>query len=285
MFRSSSGNSINKDQQLRTSQPVTAVNPLKKTLNESEMKVQGNRTHIRIIPGINETNDISPNLRLPTSGSSMTSFTYTEAWDEDIKIGTIPCVNLYDVSPKQQPKLQRPFISRSLNAEIGNDYKSTRDITRRRIYSRKNPHRSSDQIYIRSNVKKFLASTSIEGRSSLNIEIGPPKVLLVEDNSLIREAFKVKLFEACRWEPDVANNGAEALQMYKDYAALNYKYTAIFMDTTMPVMDGYTATKRIRTLELTNCYTNTRIIGLLSSFEKDSEQDCLSSGMDFVGKD
>jgi CheY-like chemotaxis protein len=52
------------------------------------------------------------------------------------------------------------------------------------------------------------------------------------------------------WKPggltvDIANTGAEALLMYQ-----NNNYDLILMDIQMPVMDGITATQKIRDMEV-----------------------------------
>jgi CheY-like chemotaxis protein len=149
--------------------------------------------------------------------------------------------------------------------------------------SSKNPHRSSDNFNFRSTIKQFIAPSIAAERNPLSFELGPPKVLLVEDSPSFRDSLKQKLTQICSWEPDVASNGAEAVQMFKNYAALNYRYTAIYMDTTMPVMDGYAATKAIRALEISEGMSRTTIVGLVGNFEPDSKVRCIEVGMSFAG--
>jgi len=68
------------------------------------------------------------------------------------------------------------------------------------------------------------------------------QILLVEDN-LINQEIIIGLLESSGIKIDIANNGAEAVEMYK----LNpHKYELILMDLQMPIMDGYEATKLIR---------------------------------------
>jgi CheY-like chemotaxis protein len=44
----------------------------------------------------------------------------------------------------------------------------------------------------------------------------------------------------------VAQNGREAVEEYRSFAADNKRFHAIIMDIIMPKMDGYAATKSIR---------------------------------------
>lgn len=211
-----------------------------------------------------------------TMPSSTLGYADYEDIDEHVKVGEI--FNIF------MPSSTDILIRRRYCSE--NDrviYHSASEMQRRSMFSRNSPFRSLESINLRSNIKKFLAPTAQLGKS-LSLEIGPPKLLLVEDNSVHRDVLQVKLLEVFGWEPDVACNGEEAVQKYKLYADLGYRYTAIFMDTTMPVMDGYTATTRIRALELENTFSSTLIIGILGSFEMSSEKRCLDAGMNSVSK-
>jgi CheY-like chemotaxis protein len=156
-------------------------------------------------------------------------------------------------------------------------------IRKRSLLSRKNPHQRSDNLEPRTSIKTFLAPAE-SGENLLSLEPGPPKVLLVDDNSVQRLKMQARLTEACKWDPDIACNGAEAVQKYKDYSDLGFRYIAIFMDTTMPEMDGFAATKQMRSLELAHNYSKTRIIGTLGSFESAAETKCIDAGMNATGK-
>lgn len=69
------------------------------------------------------------------------------------------------------------------------------------------------------------------------------KILIVEDN-LTNRLVLLGLLEDCVKEIDIANNGKEALDLFK-----SGKYELILMDLQMPVMDGYEATKIIREID------------------------------------
>jgi CheY-like chemotaxis protein len=239
------------------------------------------------------------NRRADSPQSSNVSIApFTEDIEENVLISPISHFEL-PRSPPETPALPtspiREFTDHSMPRAILRSHSISADVARQgmmksqefrlklRKFSSKNPHRSSDNIDLRCTKKQFIAPSIAADVCPLNVEAGPPKVLLVEDNSLIRDTLKLKLTQACGWEPDVACNGAEAVQMHKSYAALKYRYTAIYMDTTMPMMDGYAATKAIRALETSEGMSRTTIIGLVGNFEPNSKVRCIEAGMNFAG--
>ena len=79
-------------------------------------------------------------------------------------------------------------------------------------------------------------------------EIGySPRALIVDDlamNQLILSSYLKKL----NIQSEIANNGAEALEMFKAKPSGHYSF--ITMDLQMPVMDGITASQEIRKYEV-----------------------------------
>jgi len=82
------------------------------------------------------------------------------------------------------------------------------------------------------------------------------RVLAVDDNAVNREVLREALL-TLDVSPDFASNGEEAVA-----AAEAQRYDAIFMDGSMPVMDGFTATSLIRSHESKSGRTPARIIAL-----------------------
>lgn len=101
------------------------------------------------------------------------------------------------------------------------------------------------------------------------------RVLLVEDNEMNREIAAVILEEA-GFKVDLAENGAIAVEKASYYP--EGFYDVILMDIQMPVMDGYTATRKIRSLE-NKAIARIPIIAIsANAFDEDREAS-LEAGM------
>ncbi len=102
--------------------------------------------------------------------------------------------------------------------------------------------------------------------------------LLVDDNE-INLMVAEGLLEKHGIEPFKANRGELALEMCKEK-----EYEVIFMDCMMPGMDGYQATKAIRSDE-DSLNIGTPIIALTANAMKGDREKCLSCGMsDYLSK-
>jgi CheY-like chemotaxis protein len=102
---------------------------------------------------------------------------------------------------------------------------------------------------------------------------GPVKILVAEDNEANQFLIKA-ITKTMDWEITLVENGEEAIDAFK-----KEDFDLILMDVQMPVMNGYEATKIIRTLEAEN---NTHIpIIALTAYAMTSDKDqCIDAGMD-----
>lgn len=118
------------------------------------------------------------------------------------------------------------------------------------------------------------------------------RVLVVEDN-LVNQKLAVRMVEKLGYQPDVVDNGHEALTALK-----NGDYTAILMDCQMPIMDGFETTKNIREREATAAASITPagddaqsnrpsssmphipIIAVTANAMQGDRERCLAAGMD-----
>lgn len=102
-------------------------------------------------------------------------------------------------------------------------------------------------------------------------------ILLVEDvvpNQIIANRFLQDL----GIKVDVVDNGAKAIEAYK-----NKHFDLILMDCRMPVMDGYTATEKIRHMEKLNEVEQfIPIIALTANASEEDSKLCQKAGMNAV---
>ena len=106
------------------------------------------------------------------------------------------------------------------------------------------------------------------------------RLLLVDDVEINREIV-VALLEDTGLIIDCAENGKQALDMV---SAEDEAYDMVFMDLQMPVMDGYEATRIIRSLP-TRRRGRLPIVAMTANGFKDDIESCLRSGMDdHIGK-
>ncbi|MBV8524765.1 MAG: response regulator [Acetobacteraceae bacterium] len=117
--------------------------------------------------------------------------------------------------------------------------------------------------------------TTLEGPTTSTSEfdlasIRGARVLLVEDNELNREV-AMGLLEDAHLSIEAAENGAVAVQMIAKQT-----YDLVLMDMQMPVMDGVTATKKIRSDPR---FRSLPIIAMTANAMASDREKCLEAGM------
>ena len=127
---------------------------------------------------------------------------------------------------------------------------------------------SSEQREILKNEKQ---KTCAESRRSYKGK----KVLLVEDNELNRE-IATAIMEEIGLDVDSVEDGTDAVYIMS--SAEGGKYDLIFMDIQMPKMDGYTATREIRTLNDPKC-ANIPIIAMTANAFEEDRKKAIKAGM------
>ena len=101
------------------------------------------------------------------------------------------------------------------------------------------------------------------------------RVLLVEDNELNRELATV-ILEETGMVIDCAEDGIEAVNIINE--APEDKYELVLMDIQMPRMDGYTATREIRTLS-NNRKANIPIVAMTANAFDEDRRKAFECGM------
>lgn len=103
---------------------------------------------------------------------------------------------------------------------------------------------------------------------------GQRRVLLVEDyegNVVVLG----HILDTMDMTHDVARTGVEAIDLWKER-----HYDLVLMDVQMPEMDGLTATRNIRRLEIEQTMERTPIVGLTAHALVADKEKCIEAGMD-----
>ena len=124
---------------------------------------------------------------------------------------------------------------------------------------------SKEEVYGSQNTIKPSAIHTIKGK----------KILIAEDNELNAEIAKTVLEDVGALVTRV-EDGQQAVELFKEKPAGTFD--AILMDLMMPVMDGYTATRKIRSLEHSDAKTIPIIAMTANAFREDAEK-CIAVGM------
>ncbi len=112
---------------------------------------------------------------------------------------------------------------------------------------------------------------------------GDNRVLLVEDNYFNQEV-ALGMLEDLGITADIAGDGAEAIDALKS-ASLSDPYTLILMDCQMPILDGYEATRQIRSGEAGVPNPEIPIVAMTANAMKGDKEKCLAAGMsDYLAK-
>ena len=115
--------------------------------------------------------------------------------------------------------------------------------------------------------------TKEDDKSDLNLsEIN----VLVAEDSIINQEVITEYFNNLNIKFEIANNGEEAVNK-----SLNMQYDIIFMDLQMPVLDGLTATSKIRNNK-NNPNNNTVIVALTAHAGEEHKKECIEYGMNIV---
>jgi CheY-like chemotaxis protein/HPt (histidine-containing phosphotransfer) domain-containing protein len=106
------------------------------------------------------------------------------------------------------------------------------------------------------------------------------RILVAEDNATNREVALAEL-DKLGYRADAVNNGAEAIEaLQKAGSSEDGGYDLVLMDCEMPVMDGYEATRRIR-----SAHPGIPVIALTADAMAGDRDRCLKEGMnDYLAK-
>jgi PAS domain S-box-containing protein len=111
----------------------------------------------------------------------------------------------------------------------------------------------------------------LEPTRTINNELGPLKILIAEDNE-VNQLLTKGMLEHLHFRVMAANTGREVLQRLNEE-----DFNVILMDINMPEMNGFEATRQIRSLA--GQKKNTPIIALTANALKGEEKNYITAGM------
>jgi two-component system sensor histidine kinase/response regulator len=127
----------------------------------------------------------------------------------------------------------------------------------------------SDEVLSGGVVATLLEQPPTERRVS-----GKPRVLVAEDN-VVNQRLIQRMLEKIGCDVEIAVDGVQAVTL-----AVTHPYDVVFMDCSMPEMDGFQATAEIRRLQRDACMSRVPIIALTANALPEDRERCLAAGMD-----
>ena len=120
-----------------------------------------------------------------------------------------------------------------------------------------------------------LPHVAAEPVANAPVELRKMRILAAEDNKTNRLVFS-KLVGKLNVEIEFAENGQEAVEKWQ-----TFNPDLIFMDISMPIMDGKEATQNIREIEANGVQTRVPIVALTAHALQGDDTEFLSAGLDY----
>ena len=133
---------------------------------------------------------------------------------------------------------------------------------------------------LKAAVRKALGREGAGERKAGSADRGPARVksslnILLVDDSDDNRLLIMAYLKQYPYAIDTAGNGLEAVERFKAG-----KYDIVLMDMQMPVMDGYTATKEIRSWERRSGFERTPIVALTAYALREEIEKSIDAGCD-----
>jgi signal transduction histidine kinase/HPt (histidine-containing phosphotransfer) domain-containing protein len=123
------------------------------------------------------------------------------------------------------------------------------------------------------------AQTAAPAKSDKSLAEQLPLRFLIVDDNAINQKVAVRILQQMGYQPDVAGNGREALEMLD-----RQPFDFIFMDVMMPEMDGLEATRLLRKRQMIGGYNNYQsriiIVAMTAHAMQGDREKCIAAGMD-----
>ncbi len=125
-------------------------------------------------------------------------------------------------------------------------------------------------------VIQYTAPVQNIGIQQSDIKVKGLNILVAEDNK-VNQMVIMAMLKKMQQKPIVVENGQEALDALTDP---NHKIDLVLMDCSMPVMDGYEATRAIRKMESDQERSPIKIVALSAHVMEEQRSACIEAGMD-----
>ena len=244
------------------------------------MVVDDNPTHLRILHHLIERWDMVP-TEFTSAGDALQWATQSDGRFDVALIdyqmpdtdGVELARRLRSLEPARRPRLI--LLSSLGNTTVAKDRDTLFDAVLSKPIKQSQLHDTIVGLLVRGRTPaRRTAETVFDSGVA---ERHPLRILVVEDNP-VNQRVALRLLERFGYRPDVAANGAEAVD-----AVAGLPYDLVFMDVQMPVMDGIEATRRIRAQQAPG--SGPRIVAMTADVMNDDRDRCLAAGMDgFVPK-
>lgn len=184
----------------------------------------------------------------------------------DLKMPDFSGVQLADSIKVHHPKMPVLLLSPFTGYENGDLFYSvlTKPVKQKQLYRLLKLGLEETHMQVFTEQKITLLSVSFAEKYPLDI-------LLVEDN-LVNQRLAIKILNKLGYEPAVANNGLEAIELYK-----KKDYDIVLMDMLMPEMDGLAATRYIRK----QFENQPAIIAMTANALPEDKELCFKAGMNY----
>ncbi len=137
----------------------------------------------------------------------------------------------------------------------------------------------TSETLVKEEIEKVFHSKKISSDTAtkqISLSFEGSKEILVAEDQLINRKVVTQFLQRKGWQVYAVENGLQALELIKKDPK---RFFMILMDVQMPVMDGFTATMKIREFEESGKW-HVPIIAMTALAMKGDKEKCIAAGMD-----